>query len=104
MTRKIKFGPGFKFRERISIISISFICNPESNSTRWDVYIELLLRSRPEDYKSKVQIQEPVCVGGEWIEEEEIFLEIHPDFEDCSTMVKREGRATQQSCLKIDES
>lgn len=64
MTRKIKFGPGFKVRERISIISLSFICNPESNLTRWDVYIELLLRSRPEDYKSKVQIQEPMCVGG----------------------------------------
>lgn len=64
MTRKIKFGPGFKVRERISIISLSFICNPESNSTRWDVYIELLLRSRPEDYKSKVQIQEPMCVWG----------------------------------------
>ena len=103
MTRKIKFGPGFKVRERISIISLSFICNPESNSTRWDVYIELLLCSRPEDYKSKVQIQEPVG-GKKWTEEEEIFLEIHPDFENCSTMVEREGRATQQSYLKIDVS
>lgn len=100
---KCKFRPVFKVRKRISIISLSFICKPESNSTWCDVYIELLLHYRPEDYKSKARIQEPV--GKKWTEEVEVFLEIHTDFEDCSTMVDgEERRTTQQSGLKIDES
>lgn len=70
MTRKIKFRTVFK-AQRILIISLSFLCNPESNSTQVECIQWLITMGYTR--RLKIKSVDPGTKKN-WTEEEEIFL------------------------------